>query len=206
MSFGRWPELKSPFPRDDFGGTERIMFEFDTVVTRAINGLSGVGGIDQVMILISSLGVPVLVLLVALQWWRQQNRPVVRHVLVASGLSFLLGLGLNQAILLFVHRIRPYDAGVTHLLIAPSADWSLPSDHATATMAIAATFLLHRMPRVGSLFLAASLLMMFSRVYVGIHYSGDVFAGALTGILAALIVWKLYRPDTKLDRLITGFL
>lgn len=183
------------------------MLELDASITRAINTPAGQHfPFDQAMTLISSLGVPVLVALVALQWWRRENRTLVRHVLAAAGLSFLLGLGLNQLVLLVVHRIRPYDAGVTHLLIPPSADWSLPSDHATATMAIAATVLLHRMPRLGGLFLAASLLMMFSRVYVGIHYAGDVLAGALTGLAAALLVSKLYRPGTRLDRLVTGIL
>lgn len=183
------------------------MYDLDVLLTQFINGPAGQHPlIDQALIWVSSLGVPVLVALVAIQWWRRQDRSLVRHVLLASGLSFLLGLGLNQLILLFVHRIRPYDAGVTHLLIPPSADWSLPSDHATATLAIAATFLLHRMPRVGTVFLAASLLMMFSRVYVGIHFAGDVLAGALTGILAAILVWKLYRQDTRLDRLLTSIL
>lgn len=65
-----------------------------------------------------------------------------RHVLVATGLSPLLGLALNQLILLVVHRMQPYDGGVTHLLIARSADFSFPSDHATAVFAIAAAFLL----------------------------------------------------------------
>lgn len=181
------------------------MYDLDLLLTQFINAPAGRHpAVDQVMIWVSSLGVPVLVALVALQWWRGTDRAGVRHVLVACGLSFLIGLGLNQVILLFVHRMRPYDAGVSHLLIPPSADWSLPSDHATATMAIAATFLLHRMPRVGVCFLAAALLMMVSRVYVGIHYSGDVLAGATTGVLAALAVSKLYRPGTRLDRLITG--
>jgi hypothetical protein len=40
-------------------------------------------------------------------------------VAIVAGLSFLLGLGLNQLILLFIHRLRPYDAGRTHLLIRP---------------------------------------------------------------------------------------
>lgn len=183
------------------------MLPLDETLTRLINAAAGKQGpFDQVMIWVSSLGVPILVALVALQWWRSWNRTFVRHVLVAAGVSFLLGLGLNQIILLFVHRIRPYDVGVTHLLIPPSADWSLPSDHATATMSIAAAFLLHRMWREGAFFLAAALLMMFARVYVGIHYAGDVLAGAMTGIVAALIVWKLYRPGTRLDRLITGIL
>lgn len=183
------------------------MNDIDVLVTRFINATAGQhAGFDHAMIWVSALGVPVLVALVALQWWRGPDRRAVRHVLVAAGLSFLLGLGLNQLVLLFVHRVRPYDAGVSHLLIQPSADWSLPSDHATATMAIAATFLLHRMPRVGSAFLAVALLMMLSRVYVGIHYAGDVLAGAATGLLAAIAVWKLYCPDTRLDRLVTGIL
>ena len=37
-----------------------------------------------------------------------------------------------------MHRIRPYDAGLTHLIVAPSFDWSFPSDHATAAFAIVA--------------------------------------------------------------------
>ena len=183
------------------------MLNLDAQLTQLINLPAGHHPLlDPVLMLISAIGVPVLVALVAVQWWRRDDRQQVRHVLVSCGLSFLLGLGLNQLVLLFVHRIRPYDAGVTHLLIAPSTDWSLPSDHATATMAIAASFLLHRMPRTGAVFLAASLLMMFSRVYLGIHYAGDVVAGAATGILAALLVWKLYRQGTGLDRLVTGIL
>src|SRR5262249_1926564 len=42
----------------------------------------------------------------------------------------------------FVHRLRPYDAGVTHLLIAPSHDPSFPSDHSTAVFSIAFAYLL----------------------------------------------------------------
>lgn len=179
----------------------------DSSATAALNGLAGQWpAIDAVMKAISAYGVPVLVGLVALQWWRRDGRSHIRHVLVAAGLSFLLGLGLNQAVLLFLHRLRPYDAGVSHLLIAPSADWSFPSDHATAAMAIAATFLLHRMPRLGLCFLAAALLMMVSRVYLGIHYAGDVLGGAVTGLAAAIAVWKLYREGTRLDRLVTGLL
>ena len=36
-----------------------------------------------------------------------------RHVLLAAGFSFLLGLAINRLVLLFIHRVRPYDSGVT---------------------------------------------------------------------------------------------
>jgi undecaprenyl-diphosphatase len=183
------------------------MYELDAAITHAVNALSEHSrAADFLMIWISAIGVPLLVLAVAAQWWRRTDRPHTRHVLVAAGLSFLLGLALNQIILLFVHRIRPYDGGVTHLLISSSADPSFPSDHATATFAIAAAFLLHGMRRVGLGFLAAAAVVTFSRVYIGTHYASDVLGGALTGIAAAVIVRAAYRADTRIDRLITSVL
>lgn len=183
------------------------MYDLDAFLTQAINSLAGTSAaVDFLMIWVSAIGVPALVLGVAGQWWRKGDRDRTRHVLVASGFSFILGLAINQVILLLVHRVRPYDAGISHLLIAPSADPSFPSDHATATFAIAAAFLLHGMRRVGFWFLAAALFVAVSRVYIGTHYVSDVLGGALTGIVAAIAVRALYLEGTRLDRLITRIL
>lgn len=62
------------------------------------------------------------------------------------GLSFLLGLDIDQTILLFVHRARPYDTGVSQLIIDTSNDWSFPSGHAIAAFAVAATFAVNTLP------------------------------------------------------------
>ncbi len=181
------------------------MYGLDTDVTQWINGLSGHSPLlDDMMIMVSAYGVPAIVLAVAAQWWSKTDRPGTRHALVAAGLSFLVGLGFNQIILLAVHRIRPYDAGITHLLIQHSADPSFPSDHATATFAVAAAFLLHAFRNRGALFLAAALLVAFSRVYIGTHYASDVLGGALTGIVAAIAVRWVYWRDTRLDRFVTA--
>jgi undecaprenyl-diphosphatase len=183
------------------------MYELDVAVTHAINGWAERNAaVDLLMIWISAIGVPLLVLAVVGQWWRQAERSHTRHVLVAAGLSFLLGMALNQFILLFVHRMRPYDGGITHLLIARSGDFSFPSDHATATFAVAAAFLLHGMRPLGLGFLAMALLVTFSRVYVGTHYASDVLGGALTGIVAAAVVRSVFWEGTRVDRFITDIL
>ncbi|HJP69606.1 MAG TPA: phosphatase PAP2 family protein [Sphingomicrobium sp.] len=183
------------------------MYGLDVTVTQAINGLVGKSAfIDLLMIWISKVGVPVLVAAVAFQWWRRTNRLHVRHVLVASGASFLLGLAFNQLVLLFVHRVRPYDAGITHLLVAKNADPSFPSDHATASIAIATAFLVGGLRRTGFCFLLAAALLMISRVYIGIHYASDVVGGAVTGSIAATLVVALYREGTLLDRALTRIL
>jgi undecaprenyl-diphosphatase len=95
---------------------------------------------------------------------------------------------------------------VSNLLIAPSADWSFPSDHATASMAIAAAFFLARLPGRGVVFLVFALAICLSRVFVGTHYVGDVLGGAATGILAAVAVRLIYRENSRLDRFATGLL
>jgi undecaprenyl-diphosphatase len=160
--------------------------------------------LHAVMIAATKFGVPLVVACVIMQWWSNRDRLHVRHTSIAAGISFLIGLGFNQLILLFVHRVRPYDAGVSHLIIAPSGDWSFPSDHATASFAVAATFALHALPRRAAVFLLMAFLIAYSRIFVGTHYLTDVLGGALTGVCAAVIVRALYREGSRLDRFVTG--
>lgn len=179
----------------------------DQAITHGINNWAGKSGfLDFTMIAIAQYGVPLIVVLVVVQWWSRKNRVHVRHTCVAAGVSFFAGLGLNQIILLFVHRLRPYAVGVSHLIIAPSGDWSFPSDHATATFAIAAAFLLNGMEQRGLPLLTAAVLVCVSRVFVGTHYFTDVLGGALTGLFAAAVVHGIYWENTRLDRLITRIL
>ncbi|MGN6585218.1 MAG: phosphatase PAP2 family protein [Rhizobiaceae bacterium] len=179
----------------------------DVALTRWINGPAGFHPVlDTILVGFTQLGVPLMVLVVMLQWWSKEDRPHVRHAALASGLSFLFGLAINQAILLFIHRIRPYDAGISHLIIAPSADWSFPSDHATASISIVAAFALQRLPRRTMALFLLAFVVCWSRVYVGTHYVTDVLGGACTGVISAIVVWLLYREGTRFDRLVTSIL
>lgn len=179
----------------------------DGSITQWINGAAGTSHIlDMMMIKATTFGVPIMVVLVALQWWSRRDRTHVRHAAIVAGLAFLVGLGLNQIILLFVQRVRPYDAGLTHLIVAPSADWSFPSDHATAAFAIVAAFALQALPGRAVVFAAMALVIGWSRVFVGTHYVTDILGGAFTAVLATVLVGALYREGTRLDRFMTAIL
>ncbi|MER8399926.1 phosphatase PAP2 family protein [Mesorhizobium sp. M0306] len=179
----------------------------DAALTHWINAAAGFSPfLDRAMIGVSQIGVPLMVLAVALQWWAKVDRYHVRHAALSAGLAFLLGLAINQFILLFVHRMRPYDAGVTHLLIAPSADWSFPSDHATATVAIVAAFAMQALPRRTLALGVLAFLVCWSRIYIGTHYLTDVIGGAVTGIVGAVAARLAYRENSRLDNLMTKIL
>lgn len=172
----------------------------DAALTHWLNAPAGYNSpLDALALALTGYGVPAMILIVALQWWAPGNRQHARHVVITAGLCFLVGLIINQMILLFIHRIRPYDAGVSHLLIPPSADWSFPSDHATASFAIVAAFFAQAMPRRTLGLLVLALAVCWSRIFVGTHYVTDVLGGMLTAVVGAVIVRALYRQGSWLD-------
>ncbi len=179
----------------------------DQSITQWINALAGQSAqCDFIMVAMTTWGVPLLVASVVLQWWSAKDRLHVRHACICAGLTFLISLGANQILLLFLHRIRPYDAGVSHLVIAPTADWSFPSDHATAAFAIVASFALARSPVRALIFGVLAIVICFSRIYIGMHYASDVIGGAAMGSLTAVIVRFVYREGTRIDRLAVSIL
>lgn len=179
----------------------------DIAITQWINSAAGhLPFVDDVMIVATHYGVQFMVLLAIVQWWSRVDRTHVRHAALASGLSFLLALAINHFIILFIHRVRPYDAGVTHLIVARSSDWSFPSDHSAAAMAIAAAFALQALPKRTAGFFVLAILICFSRIYVGSHYFTDVIGGIVVAFVAAGIVKLVYREGTRLDRFATAIL
>jgi undecaprenyl-diphosphatase len=130
--------------------------------------------------------------------WRVSNG---REGVVAAGFSALIALGIGQLISHAWDRPRPYDAhpDSAHLFVARSHDPSFPSDHATASFAIAvAIFLRNR--TAGSIALVLAVLVSVGRVAVGVHYPSDVVGGALLGTACALLLWipAIREPIRKL--------
>ena len=113
-----------------------------------------------------------------------------RRATVAAVLSAALALAIGQAIADVVDRVRPFvaDPHQVHLFAAHAADASFPSDHATASFAIAVAIFL-RKRGWGTLALLAAAVLSVGRVAVGYHFPTDVLAGAALGTAAALLLW-----------------
>jgi undecaprenyl-diphosphatase len=102
--------------------------------------------------------------------------------LAAAGAALALAVVLAHA----VDRPRPFVADPQiHAFLAHAADPGFPSDHATAAFAIAVVLVV-RLGWAGVPVLVAAIALAASRVLIGLHYPGDVLAGALIGTLCAL--------------------
>jgi membrane-associated phospholipid phosphatase len=105
-----------------------------------------------------------------------------------------IGLLVNRVISSAWHRDRPFQAHqVAHIWGPRKTDASFPSDHASASFAIAVAVLLID-PVVGIAFVVLAVLIAVGRVVVGEHYPGDVLAGALIGTTVAVAVVRAARP------------
>jgi undecaprenyl-diphosphatase len=172
----------------------------DGELTHWINSFAGQSALlDKIIIGITKFGVPIMVIVVLLQWWLGNPRLLARQAALRAGLTFLLGLAFAQLMLLFMHRIRPYDAGVSHLIVPPTVDWSFPSDHAIASFGIAFAYALSGFRRAALIYFAMALLVCFSRIFVGMHYVGDVLGGAAAALIAAIFVKRFYPAGSKLE-------
>lgn len=112
-----------------------------------------------------------------------------------SGLAAAaIGLLINQLIAKVWHRQRPFASHPSaHVWGSRSHDPSFPSDHASASFAIAfAVIAFDRI--VGVLFMIAAVIISVGRVFIGAHYPADVGAGVLVGFASALLVVRLARP------------
>ncbi len=112
---------------------------------------------------------------------------------IRVGLAAVVGLGL-AAVLVYaagsaVTEARPFVHDPdTSLLIKHGADNSFPSDHATVAAAAAVVAAL-AWRRWAWLFLVLAAGVAIARVYVGVHYPGDVAAGFAIGSAGAVAGW-----------------
>ena len=121
---------------------------------------------------------------------------VILLALLAVGLSDFTASGILKPL---VQRIRPcFALDHVRLLISQPQSYSFASSHAanSAAVAVITWIFFHQGVLVEKLFTGLmifyALSVSFSRVYVGVHYPGDVFAGMVIGICSAFLVYLVF--------------
>lgn len=156
----------------------------------------------------------------------EQRRSVVLWVAFACLLAYAFNLLIEQ----FIFEPRPFVTHTVHQLISHPADSAFPSDHSAWSFAVfgmlffafisAVSAVLHGRlagsPRPAySLLIVPALLLILAfviactiglaRIYVGLHYPGDILGGALDGLLAALLITLLSRWLRQLTQAVLRF-
>jgi len=130
-----------------------------------------------------SFGIAWLVLALALSGfsWRRPWLPA------RIGATVLIAEGVQSVLKGWVERDRPpLDNPEPAPLVALPASYSFPSGHAVVAFACA-TVISFAVPRLRWPLYALAALVAFSRVYVGVHFPGDVAAGAVIGVALGLV-------------------
>jgi undecaprenyl-diphosphatase len=112
--------------------------------------------------------------------------------LIALLFSDLIVLCLKH----LVHAPRPFmTLDNVNLLISEDDPFSFPSGHAASTFAVIGIFVMtmkdlvkRHCHLINLAIIIFAVLIPISRMYVGVHYPGDVIAGAGIGIFGALTI------------------
>lgn len=136
----------------------------------------------QALILFLGFGVAALSITRMKEWGKE--------LFFDAAIGVCTALFINWLIPLFYLRPRPFiDHAVKQLLPMDPASKSFPSDHAAISFAIAiAVFQYNKF--WGIIFFILALFVSIGRVYGGVHYPADIFAGAAIGAIASIAVKK----------------
>jgi len=152
-------------------------------------------------------------LVLALLWiLLRQNRRHALLVLAMLALAVLLADQVSSGLIKhLVERLRPtHDPSLesaVHVINGYRGGlYGFVSSHAANSFAVATllSFIMRHRLVTFSLFTWA-LLQCYSRVYLGVHYPGDILGGIIVGVAAAWLVWRLMRWIQHRYRLPRGY-
>jgi undecaprenyl-diphosphatase len=139
-----------------------------------------------------------ILLFLIIRKYQWQSLLILLFVAVLISLSDQLSV---RAFKFVFERPRPcHDSDLQPLIHLPSGEcggaFGFVSSHAANSFALAGFvwFLLRQYySKIGWILFLWASGVAYSRVYLGVHYPGDILGGALLGLAVSWLVWQLYR-------------
>lgn len=139
--------------------------------------------------------------------WAQTAR-LMALVLLAVAISDATGFVLKE----LIGRVRPCHAleGVSALAYCGKS-FSMPSNHALNSFAVAGTVFFMTKDRIRYSFMTLAILVALTRPIVGVHYPSDILVGAALGLgvawtVARLHAWVGSLPDERRLPVVLGLI
>jgi len=173
--------------------------DVDTDALLAVNGLHDMFQ-DALWWMVSAKWSSLLLVLALVWILLHQNRRHTLLVLLMLVLAFVIADQVSSGLIKhLVERLRPtHDPSLgdaVHVVNGYRGGmYGFVSSHAANSFAAAtliALIMRHRLVTISLLAWAA--LQCYSRVYLGVHYPGDILGGIIVGVLAGWLVWSLMR-------------
>ena len=163
-----------------------------------INGLVGRWGLVDRLVewLVSDYLIPVSLALALVALWFAGRDSATRYRYQIGVFVALAAMGFTswavQEVSLATERARPFLDHEVNLLFYRPTDFSFPSNSVAAVFGIAAgVFGANR--KLGTAMFTLGVVLGFSRVFAGVHYPTDVIAGALIGVVIAVLTYQLRK-------------
>ncbi|MDD5197434.1 MAG: phosphatase PAP2 family protein [Candidatus Gracilibacteria bacterium] len=120
-------------------------------------------------------------------------------ILYSIGFAFLVYIFLNLGLPL---RPRPETVSAIRPLVDHLPDNSFPSGHAIFFGASVLAAFYYTRAWIAWILLITGIFMVFSRIFAGIHYPGDIFIGTLIGVIGAVAVYEIRDKKFMTDYLL----
>ncbi|MFT4733648.1 MAG: undecaprenyl-diphosphatase [Algoriphagus sp.] len=141
-----------------------------------------------------------LIVFIAYKFPKRQAIISILLILVAVGAADYITSGIMKP---HFQRLRPCHetglSGMVHLIVSCGGKFGFASSHAANSFALFGSlyFILKKYPIIVCIMFLWASLVSYSRIYVGVHYFGDVLVGGLVGFFISLIFYKILSIKVK---------
>ena len=118
---------------------------------------------------------------------RKETRRVGIILLVALIISIVI---CNLFLKPVVGRIRPYEVYDVSLLVPASTEFSFPSGHTTGVTVVTTVVCMYFRKWMYPM-IAFAIAVMFSRMYLFMHYPTDILGGVAVGVISVMMSYMI---------------